>query len=454
MKRMIDAILERLQAKKNVVAAVFAMGIKGVGALLTIAIFTLAARAASAEEFGRLAIWFNALLLLAIVACFGQDTLIGRSWGEYCGRDDRAMALGAYRYGWRMLLGSAILFVAGLLVLGPRFDPSLSSTSLSALAAFMFAQTLLHYSSHSSRVIVGIAVSEIGRDILWRIVLLIAVAVAVLLHGLSVAEFYFAGAAGMILCVVIQSIAVRRALRAAPAVTPRETDRADWSRRGFDMWLSAAVEAASAYADVMLVGYFAGPAAAGEYFVAARIANIFLMVQSGLASYGVSRSAHLFFSGQIDRLQDILRSSVAVCVALSAPVLLIILVFGEHILALFGERYVVAYPTLVMLAGGAFAMALNGASSLILLTTGQEKLYSRTVLVATAARMILTAALGAGFGAFGAACGWALVNAPLAVWLARICRRSSGVDPSILSVLAPYAGRLRAWLGAAPVAHS
>jgi hypothetical protein len=48
--------------------------------------------------------------------------------------------------------------------------------------------------------------------------------------------------------------------------------------------------------------------------------------------------------------------------------------------------------------------------------------------------MIFIAAIGMKFGAFGAALGWALVNAPLAIGLAILCRRTLGVDPSILSI--------------------
>ena len=78
-----NAILDLLRGQRAAVASVFAMSIKAAGALLTIAVFTLAARALSADEFGQLAIWFNALSLLAVAAVFGQDTLIARSWGDW-----------------------------------------------------------------------------------------------------------------------------------------------------------------------------------------------------------------------------------------------------------------------------------------------------------------------------------------------------------------------------------
>ena len=66
-----NSLMALIRAQKTRAAAVVALCIKGMGALLTIAIFTLAARAMTPDEFGQLAIWFNAMSFLAVAAvCF------------------------------------------------------------------------------------------------------------------------------------------------------------------------------------------------------------------------------------------------------------------------------------------------------------------------------------------------------------------------------------------------
>ena len=186
------------------------MGIKAAGALATIGVFTLAARAMSADEFGRLAIWFNAVSLLAVAAVFGQDTLIARSWGEYSGRGEHDVARAAYRFGWRVTLSSSAIFALGLLVGAPLADAGVALDARVAAAAYLLTQTLLHYSSHSSRVLVGFVISEINRELTWRLVLILAVLWAILHHGLTLAQFFWAGVVGMALSVAFQSLAVRR----------------------------------------------------------------------------------------------------------------------------------------------------------------------------------------------------------------------------------------------------
>ncbi len=158
-------VLNWLRENQAVIASVFAMSIRATGALLTIAVFSLAARGMTADEFGQLAVWFNALSLLAVAAVFGQDTLIARSWGEYSGRGEHGLARRAYRFGWRVTIFSSALFMLGLLLVAPFVDPRIPSAALYAGAAFLLVQTLLHYSSHSSRVLVGFVVSEVNREV-------------------------------------------------------------------------------------------------------------------------------------------------------------------------------------------------------------------------------------------------------------------------------------------------
>lgn len=436
-------LLDRLREHKAAVASVVAMSIKAAGALLMIVVFTLAARAMSANDFGQLAVWYNAVSLLAVAAVFGQDTLIARLWGEYSGRGEHAAARSAYRFGRRVTIVSAAVFVLGLLLVTPIIGVKIAPEALFAVAAFLFAQTFLHFSSHSSRVVVGFVVSELNREMMWRLVLLAVVAWAAVFHQLTMAQFFTAAVVGMIFSVLFQSLAVRRRL----AEGPTEGGAADspaWFASSRAMWISAVVEAVSQYADVMLIGYFASPAIAGEYFVAARIANIFLMVTTGLHTYSMSHSANLFFSNQIRKLQDILRSLATVSLAFLLPPVVVIVLAGKLILSIFGAHYAGVYPTLIVLALASFGRSLCGPAPGILLTTGHERLYSWIVIVATAARMLLTAFLAAKYGAFGAACGWAIGNLPLFVVLAVICRAVCGVDPSVAAVFTQWRSRVTA----------
>lgn len=434
MNQIVKMLVEKSRGRSAALGSTFSLGVKASGSLLTLAIFTLAARSMSADAFGQLTVWFSLSGFLAIAAVLGQETLISRSWGEYTGRGEFGLARGAYRFGWRTTVLSGAIFAFGLVVIAPRINENIAPATLYAAAAFLFMQTALHYSSHSSRVLSGVVVSESNREITWRIILLLVVLWAAVTGGLTPARFFFAAAIGMCVAVSIQSLAARRVFGSLPAAKASEADARIWISRAGVMWLSAVLEAASQYADVMLIGYFASPAIAGDYFVAARIANVFLMIGSGLNNYVFSHTANLFFSGQIDRLQQLLRLVISMAMAFLVPALLFVVVMGGWILTLFGERHAADYPTLMTLTLASFTMALCGPTSVILLMTGKERLYSKTIALAIAVRLPMTALLSTLYGANGAAAAWALVNAPLAIGLAFICKRACGVDPSALSI--------------------
>ena len=74
-----------------------------------------------------------------------------------------------------------------------------------------------------------------------------------------------------------------------------------------------------------------------------------------------------------------------------------------------------------------------------------REVISWIVVLATAARMALTAILAAKYGALGAAVSWAIGNVPLAIGLAIVCRRVCGLDPSVAAVLWRPRGEAAAW---------
>lgn len=431
-------LLNALRARRSLAGPVLALGLRGSGALLSIGIFTLAARIMAPADFGRLAMWFSALSIFAVAAVHGQDTLIARSWGEYCGRGDRATARAAYRYGWGMTLAGGAVAAAALLFCGGAaldMPPAVARAG----AAFLFMQTALHYSSSATRVIAGFVVSESNRDATWRVILMLGVAVAGLAGELSAAAFFWIAAAGMAPAVAFQFVAARRALPPVDSPPPAE-NRPAWRARSRAMWASAVIEAASQHADVMLIGALASPVVAGDYFVAARIAGVFPMLMSGLGAYAAAHGANLYFSGRLRELQAMFRAIVTVALALAAPAYVAILLFGRQILSLFGEHFVATYPTLLVLSSAIFVVAMCGLAPGVLLLTGLETLYSRIIALATAARIALSAVLAIAFGSVGAAFGWALVGAPVAIALAVLCRRMRGVDPSVYCLVAPPRG--------------
>jgi O-antigen/teichoic acid export membrane protein len=198
------------------------------------------------------------------------------------------------------------------------------------------------------------------------------------------------------------------------------------------------------YAEVILLGFLVAPAAAATYFIAARIANIFAMISSGLNTYTVTQVSTLHFAGETEGLQHVLRSVMTVVFALVTPLFILLIIAAAPILSIFGPAYGAGYVPLVALASASFIITLSGPSSGILMITGGEKLWSRIAILSLMLRILLMLYLAPRYGASGAAIGWAIVNAPVAIWVSQLCRNRCGVDPSVLSIFSRWCPAPRA----------
>ncbi len=350
------------------------------------------------------------------------------------------MARRAYRFGWATASIGAALACLVLVAANQLIAAPLTGLALVAGCAFLAAQIVQHYSSHSARTIRGYLISEPHRELTWRLILLAVVALH-LRGALTLATFFLAAAAGMTVSTTLQTFATLRKFPVAPPRRPAYRTR-EWLGRSLRMCLSASVEAMSQYAEVIILGLLATPSAAASYFVAARIANIFPMMATGLNTYTVTKASNLHFGGQTNRLQAVMRSVMTVAALVATPTFVALILVAAPILSIFGPAYVADYPALVILASASFIVMLSGPSSGLLLITGDEKLWSRIAGLSLVLRIALMSRLAPEYGAVGAAASWAIVNIPVAVAASLLCRRRCGVDPSAFALLS-YMRRLQ-----------
>ncbi len=430
-----DRIVGLLIRNRAMAGSLAALALKVGGTGLMMGIFLMAARSMSPQEFGQLAVSFNALSFVAVVAVFGQDVLVVRSWGEYVSAEAHGLALGACQFGWTVVVGAALTF--GLLtfaiaVLNPAYH--FLPLEAAAGAAFLSVQIVLLFSTQITRVVISFGAAEFNREITWRLMLL-PIVVAGVWTGLSPTAFYGAAAVGMVLAVALQLSILNRGFPAPVRAARSEMRRREWARRAGSMWSSAVLEAAAQYAEVMLLGLLVSPAAAGVYFVSARMANVFAMMSSGLHSYTVTHASNLYHAGKNSALQALFRSVMTMALLIAAPLIVLVTVFGTVFLNVFGRHYADGYWVLITLSIGSFTAAMAGPSNGLLLVTGHEKLYSRVLFVALLVRVGLITWAAPRFGAIGAAGAWTLVTGPVAIGLAAATRRLTGIDPSIFSLV-------------------
>jgi O-antigen/teichoic acid export membrane protein len=412
-----------------------AIALKVASGIVAFAMFSLAARNMSTEDFGHLAMWLSVAQIGCVVGLFGQEMLVIRSLGEYAVARQPGHAKGILLFSNGIALGLSLLVSTAVVIFSwlVRHDgPAL----MLAVALFMIANAAIMLGSQIARSLVGILMGEGSRDLFWRLVVVIGLLVTLVTHrGISPEEFLYLSAAAMTLGLIAQAVGIWRALsdeirRSQPVFEARR-----WATVSLRFWLSSILEASSQYFDVVVVYWLLDPAAAGIYFAASRLANVFAMLLSALNSFAFRRLPALYFAGaraEIDRSLMLMAEVTAVCVAVG----LLIFTFGAaELLGLFGASFVAYKWTLIVLAIGTAVQSAGGTAPSILQLTGHEGIYVPMVAGNVALRLLGFLILIPPFGILGAAvaCTVSLVITTIALnWL---CRHRTGLDPSIFILL-------------------
>jgi O-antigen/teichoic acid export membrane protein len=213
-------------------------------------------------------------------------------------------------------------------------------------------------------------------------------------------------------------------------------EAAAWIARSVKMWFSALVDTTSQHLEVVVIGLVLGPSIAALYFVITRVTNVFAMISASFAAYAVRKISILFYSNATSELQNVLRFLAILSTSVVAGSVVVVLIFGQQLLWIFGAGYVIAYPALVVMTTGAALNALAGPAQHLLLLTGNEGAYPRIMAAGLAVRFVLIVALGPVMGLMGAAIAWSVSAAAIAFGLTIASRRLVGLDPSSLSIFA------------------
>ena len=278
----------------------------------------------------------------------------------------------------------------------------------------------------------GIFVGDSPREVLWRLLVVITIVLHHLLQiNFTAVEFFFTAAAIMIASVAVQAWRVARVLPAngVAGITADGRRLAGCPVR-FAMWLSAMLDTANQYLEVIVIGFFLGPAVAAFYFVATRITNVFSMIAASMTGYATSRISALYHTGARTscRRPALARHHRRIARRRCVP--------GDRVRRKTAALVVRRSLRLVLscaaraLRGGVFS-ALAGPAAYLLLLTGNEGAYPRIMAVGLCARFALIAVLAPRFGLMGAAVAWSISAAGLSLALVIACYRLVRIDPSL-----------------------
>lgn len=343
--------------------------------------------------------------LAALAGVFGFKTASVRFVSEYKGQQKWGHLRGFLTISRRTVLalstGLALLF--GLGAVAVYTERGVRNAFLVA-ALLPLAQSTMAVRVAELRglkhVVLGYSIEQIVRP-----VLVIAGVAAIGWAGLSLLAHQ-----ALLIYVLGTAIAVGVAIYAGHRFLPQAIWQVDptykqrlWLRAARDMVLIAGFNLILFRADTLMVGALVGTEAAGLYAIASRVAGLLSFVIVAVNSNLGPLFADLHARNQHDDLRETVTFGARLVIAGSLVLSLLLYLFTDEILALFGPAYVQSGTLMRILILGQLANASAGPVMLLLNMTGHESTSAWIQGSCAALNIGLNAILITWMGAEGAA---------------------------------------------------
>ena len=397
------------------------------GAVLAFAAQVTVARIAGIAEFGSFAFVVGAINLCVAISKLGLDTAALRFEALYLGNREFSRYRGFRRYadGLALLSSLAVAAIAAYVVSGS--DPWTGKSTTLLMTVILIAVPCISLSALriSSLLALGEVFLAYIPELMLRPVTIITgcLILAGTTGHLNAEQALSVFGVAATLSLIFSTASTR--LRTPEGISlSREVDYSmrSWSDASLTFLASTVVYFGLTQVDILIVGYLLGDAAVGGYAAAARCAvylTLFLVAVQRTVAPLISEHYARRDREDTQRILDVIAAAGGVP-GLAAGIL--VFVFAEPVMRLFGEGFGEAAVLLRILAVGQVVNCLTGASGVTMNMTGHHRaalVIQLSFLVFGVAGTIVAAKY---FGIAGVACvtaatvsGWNLVS----VWYVR-----------------------------------
>ncbi len=195
---------------------------------------------------------------------------------------------------------------------------------------------------------------------------------------------------------------------AGPEFAPRR-----WLAMASPLYLIAVIQFTNLQADMLMLGMLSGAEDVGLFAIAKSLAGFVIFVLVTIELVVAPNIARLYAGREYGELQSLVSGATRLSVAAAAPLVLLLILVGDRILALYGPAFVAAVPALAILCVGQLVNAACGPIGQLAIHTGHDRATVYFVVLAAVVNISLNAALIPEFGTTGAAFATA---ASMVVW--------------------------------------
>ena len=379
----------------------------------------IVARFYGTDILGVVAILNSFLMLTAIFAVLGTDKSILKLIPEHMAKYSPTSAFRVYRKtqflvaGFSFITGTCLFFASGF-VADSIFSKAHLSLFFSIAAFFVIFQSLVQLNTQAVR---GLRLIKVFAFIqllpfLSKLTILVIITTFFFNRYNPVYAMFASIATTAVAGIWIMDGTFKKKVN--PSDNVQEIPLKDILRLSLPMLMTAAMYFIIGQTGVIILGAFKSEADVGYYSVAVRLATLTNFILQATGSMAAPKYSELFHNEKMNDLFHVAKKSTKLILWSTAPIMLILLLFGGYILRyIYGDEFTASYPALVILLIGYFISMASGTSELFMNMTDNQDILRNIMVAASGINIGLNLILIPGFGIYGAACA---ATISLAVW--------------------------------------
>jgi O-antigen/teichoic acid export membrane protein len=372
------------------------------------------------ESYGTFAYSLTLASILAVIVPLGWPNVVMRLVTEYKETARWGLLRGILVKAFQITTGTSIL--ASLILLAVSFlsaIPSHIALSLRFAALILPFVGLVDLRRKAFRGLLLVKPSILPDEILLPLLVIAGVILLDIHSALSAFIIYCFSA------LVVLMVASKWLLSSLPEgvreVKPVFQTKI-WLSMALPMVLGGLSQLLMNRTDVLMLGAIDGMKTAGIYTAASKLAmlNIFALRAINTISAPMLASAH--HRNNADEFQKILKSTMIWSLLAALPLTVIMLIWPQELLNIFGSGFTGGAPLLRILALGQFISASAGSLGFALLMSGKERKFAYSTVTLLVVNIVGNVLVIPIYGAVGAACITGISIASLTIWQLQLVR--------------------------------
>ncbi len=420
IKRKLHNLISDQKLSEILTGSAWALSARVISTGLGLLTSVIIARFYGADVMGIVAVLNSFLLLTTIFTVLGTNTSILRLIPEYLAKYSPTSAFQVYRKiqyfvaGMSVITG-AILFSASGFIADAIFSKPNLQFYFALGAIFIIFQSLLHLNTGAVR---GLRLSRTFALMqllpqLCRLLILVLITIFFYNKDNPIYAMFASVAVTALVGAWIMDWVFKQKMR--PNDIVHSMPLKSILGISLPMFMESSMSFVIGQTGVIMLGIFRTEAEVGYYAIAVKLATLTAFIFKAITTIAAPKFSQLFHEGKIEELFYVAKRSAMIIFWTSTPILLGLVLLGEHILSFFfGQEFVIAYRSLLILVVGQFIFSTSGAAGIFMIMTGNQTMFGNIMIIAAMSNIginiLLVPIMGSCGAAIAATCSISLWN--------------------------------------------